>query len=129
MKNYQPNSLSSNCIRSTSHERSNKIIRSNLIKNNYKQTCCLQEDKSKRLITLSNPEYFEKRAICILKETNYFGFPLWQEKPIDLVTLAFIKEWLDEIYKDESDPDNFNLFKAIKKELFNLKGQLHDKRI
>ena len=64
---------------------------------------------------------YKEISKLLLKQTNNFGYPLWQENDLDLVILGYIKEWLDDIHFDHRDKDNKKVFTHIKEQLNKLK--------
>lgn len=60
-----------------------------------------------------------EQAMKLIKSNNEFGYKLWQEKPFDLVAESFLKSWVDDIYYNQSDPDNKKIFTCIKEYFIN----------
>ena len=65
---------------------------------------------------------YRSKALRLIELNNEFAFPLWQEKPFDLVIESFLRRWIDHIYFDQSDPNNKQLFTYIKEYFIDKQG-------
>lgn len=66
---------------------------------------------------------YRSKALRLIDLNNEFAFPLWQEKPFDLVIESFLRSWIDQIYFDQSDPNNMQLFKHVKEYFLHKQGE------